>query len=135
MFDACTPWSGASYWWHLNPVLDVTKRAVDIYYASLFAALRFAALAELPTAAAYPIALPLLGWFALRPAATAAEVWSGWMAPNMLQLQAISVALLSVWRSRSLRTHTPPRVQCHVCAPRVRVCCPVVRARDACTTD
>jgi hypothetical protein len=87
------PWSDSAFWWRFNPILDATKRVMDTYVAAMLRALRAVAAADLPVAAAYPLALPLMAYFAARPSAAAAEVWSGWREPDMLAYQAIYAPL------------------------------------------
>jgi len=64
-----------------------------VYSAAMLTAMRLAARLGLPVGAAYAIAMPLVGYFALRPAAAAAEVWAGWWEPDMLAYQAIYAPL------------------------------------------
>uniref|UniRef100_A0A7S4BWS1 Alpha/beta hydrolase fold-3 domain-containing protein n=1 Tax=Chrysotila carterae TaxID=13221 RepID=A0A7S4BWS1_CHRCT len=96
LYQTCVAWSGPSYWWQLDPILALSKHGIDTYYAAMLTARKIVRAARLPEAAAYAIALPLIGWFSPRPASTASIVYQFWCNPDVVELQAVFAPLR--WR-------------------------------------
>ena len=105
LWDSCCPWTDASFWWRLEPLMHVTRVGIDVYYASMFAALRIGKALRLPPAAAYALALGLAPWYACNPRRTADAVYSSWLKPDIYALQAVFAPLrweVSVRAARAL---------------------------------
>jgi len=104
LFQSCVPWNGASFWWHFNPILTATWQGIDTYYAAMLTARVIARRARLPLSLAYALAVPLMGYFTLRPQAAATVVYRLWCSPDVTELQAVFAPLR--WASSVRLMHT-----------------------------
>ena len=99
LFDNVTPWSAFgvphAFWWHdEHPIIELTQRGINAFYAAMFAARRALSANRLSFAGGeYALAAFLLPWFLTFPDRAAAEVYTSWNQVDIPTMQIIYAPL------------------------------------------
>ena len=133
LFDACVPWSAMgcphAFWWEdSHPIIALTQRGINAFYAAMFAARRALTANRLSFAGGeYALAAFLLPWFLCLPNRAAAEVYASWNPVESIDVRAMQIVYAplrwpaSVQITRSIFGNDLHHAEHRICGMRIVV--------------